>query len=103
MLFVEQTHAVIGGLDAAGDAAVIVHGKKERAHTGRRAASNAGAFRGGAVTARGRRIGATTACAAPARPSSATVLRGGLTSREKREGESKNEPNEILENQMFPL
>lgn len=60
------------------------------------ACSNASALRGGAITSRGRGIGAPTSRAARARASSATILRGGVAGREKRERKSKNEPNEIL-------
>ena len=64
---------------------MVVHGEKQNAYTGSRSCSNAGALRGGTVTASGRGISAPASGATPARTSWTTILRGGLAGREKRE------------------
>lgn len=67
VLFVEEAQAVVAGLDAPGNAAVVVRGKKQDAYASGRACSNAGALRSRAVTPRRRSVGAPAARSASER------------------------------------
>src|SRR5437588_1324254 len=95
VLFVEKAQAILGGLDAAGYAAVIMHREKEHAHSRCCACSDASAFCR-AVTAWGCGVGSGARASPAAGPAPTAVLSISVASSEQRQRASKNRPQKML-------